>query len=58
MAELLGIAVGSALLSLQRTIYDTSGRAIEVNQGLYRPDRYEFQLTLAPPDSEPLGPPP
>jgi GntR family transcriptional regulator len=51
VSELLGIALGSALLSLRRTIYDTGGQAVEVNQGLYRPDRYEFQLTLSPPHS-------
>ncbi len=40
----MDIAIGTALISLQRTIYDANGSAIEINQGLYRPDRYEFRV--------------
>lgn len=46
MAKLLDVAVGSALISMTRTVHDDHGRPIEVVQGLYRPDRYEFQISI------------
>jgi GntR family transcriptional regulator len=41
-AELLGIAVGDAVLQIERVSYLASGRAIEFTRSVYRGDRYDF----------------
>jgi GntR family transcriptional regulator len=43
----LGIAVGSALLAVRRLIHDEQGRPVQWLHGLYRPDRYEYQMQLS-----------
>lgn len=45
-ASLLDIEKGSALLTMDRTAYDNSGRAIEYGHHCYRPDLYSFEVTL------------
>jgi DNA-binding GntR family transcriptional regulator len=45
-AQLLGIEKSSALLTMDRTAYDNSGRAIEYGHHCYRPDLYSFEITL------------
>ena len=45
-AQALQVDVGSALLSLTRTVFDEDGRGVEHLQALYRPDRYAFQMEL------------
>lgn len=45
-AELLDIDRNSALLTMDRTAYDDSGRAIEFGHHCYRPDLYSFEVTL------------
>lgn len=45
-AELLQIDKHSALLTMDRTAYDNSGRAIEYGHHCYRPDLYSFEITL------------
>jgi DNA-binding GntR family transcriptional regulator len=45
-AELLDIRRGSALLTMERTAFDASGRAVEFGTHCYRPDLYSFELTL------------
>jgi DNA-binding GntR family transcriptional regulator len=45
-AKLLDIEKGSALLTMDRTAYDNSGRAIEYGHHCYRPDLYSFEVTL------------
>lgn len=47
IAQHLDIAVGSALLAVSRLIYDTDDRPIQWLHGLYRPDRYEYQMQLS-----------
>jgi len=47
IARHLDVAVGSALLAVQRLIYDTQERPIQWLHGLYRPDRYEYQMQLS-----------
>jgi GntR family transcriptional regulator len=47
VARHLDIAVGSALLSVQRLIHDADGRPVQWLQGLYRPDRYQYQMELS-----------
>jgi GntR family transcriptional regulator len=50
-AELLEVPIGSALTLMERVIYDENNRPLDVYLGLYRPDRYTFQLNLErPPD--------
>jgi GntR family transcriptional regulator len=43
----LGLAVGSALLAVRRLIHDDQGRPVQWLHGLYRPDRYEYQMQLS-----------
>jgi GntR family transcriptional regulator len=47
VAEHLGIEVGSALLTVKRTIYDDQDRPIQWLHGLYRPDHYEYVMKLS-----------
>ncbi len=46
-AQRLEIAVGSALLAVTRLIHDARGRPVQWLHGLYRPDRYEYQMQLS-----------
>jgi len=52
-AKLLQTPIGSALICMRRTIYDQDDTPIEVNIGLYRPDRYLFQLVMERPGGAP-----
>jgi DNA-binding GntR family transcriptional regulator len=45
-AGLLDIPKGSAVLTMSRTAFDNSGRAVEWGQHCYRPDLYSFEMTL------------
>lgn len=45
-ADLLDIRRGSAVLTMSRTVFDNSGRAVEFGQHCYRPDLYSFEVTL------------
>jgi len=45
-ADLLEIRRGSPLLTMSRTAFDNSGRAVEFGRHVYRPDLYSFELTL------------
>lgn len=45
-ARLLGQRKGSPLLSMKRTTYDDSGRAIELGEHVYRSSIYSFEMTL------------
>ena len=47
MARHLDVPIGSALLSVRRLIYDDLDKPIQWLQGLYRPDRYEYQMQLS-----------
>jgi len=47
MAQHLDVSVGSALLAVHRLIYDQDERPIQWLHGLYRPDRYEYQMQLS-----------
>lgn len=47
VAKHLDVAVGSALLAVRRLIYDDQERPIQWLHGLYRPDRYEYQMQLS-----------
>jgi GntR family transcriptional regulator len=47
VARHLGVDVGSALLQVHRLVYDTEDRPVQWLQGLYRPDRYQYELQLS-----------
>lgn len=47
MARHLDVAVGSALLAVRRLIYDENDKPVQWLHGLYRPDRYEYQMQLS-----------
>ena len=41
------MAIGSALLDVRRLIFDEDDQPIQWLHGLYRPDRYEYQMQLS-----------
>ena len=43
----LDVPVGSALLAVRRLIRDEDERAVQLLHGLYRPDRYEYEMQLS-----------
>ncbi|WP_181770845.1 GntR family transcriptional regulator [Amycolatopsis pittospori] len=45
-AELLGEKPGAALLTMERTTYDDTGRVVEYGWHVYRASRYSFNLSL------------
>ncbi|MCU1529233.1 MAG: GntR family transcriptional regulator [Frondihabitans sp.] len=45
-AALLEIEENGAVLTMSRTAYDASGRAVEAGYHCYRPDLYSFSITL------------
>ena len=45
-STVLEIDKNSALLTMDRTAYDNSGRAVEFGHHCYRPDLYSFEATL------------
>ena len=47
VAKHLDVQVGSALLGVKRVIYDEHDRPLQWLSGLYRPDRYEYQMQLS-----------
>lgn len=47
VAAELGVAVGTALLAVSRIVFDANDRPVQWLQGLYRPDRYEYQMDLS-----------
>lgn len=47
VAQQLQVDVGSALLAVQRLIFDADDRPVQWLQGLYRPDRYQYRMQLS-----------
>ena len=47
VAPLLEVAVGSPLLAVSRLIRDADERPVQWLQGLYRPDRYHYEMQLS-----------
>jgi GntR family transcriptional regulator len=46
-ARHLDVSVGAALLAVRRLVYDIHERPVQWLYGLYRPDRYEYQMELS-----------
>jgi GntR family transcriptional regulator len=47
VAAELQVPVGAALLWVRRLVYDVQERPMQLLHGLYRPDRYEYQMELS-----------
>ena len=47
VAEALGVAIGTALLAVRRRVFDADEKPVQWLEGLYRPDRYEYQLEVS-----------
>lgn len=47
VAKELGVNVGSALLAVTRLIFDEDDRPVQWLHGLYRPDRYQYEMQLS-----------
>lgn len=47
VAKALQVPVGTALLSVRRLVMDADDRPVQLLHGLYRPDRYEYQMELS-----------
>jgi DNA-binding GntR family transcriptional regulator len=45
-APMLGIRRGAPMLTMERTTYDDSGRAIELGRHVYRADTYSFEVMV------------
>lgn len=43
----LAVPVGSALLAVRRLVHDEQDRPVQWLHGLYRPDRYEYEMQLS-----------
>jgi len=50
VAEALGCEVGAALVSLTRVVATADRQGIEYLHGLYRPDRFAFQIDIVRPE--------
>jgi len=47
VARHLALPVGAALLAVNRVVFDQDARPVQWLQGLYRPDRYEYEMKLS-----------
>ena len=47
VAAQLGVEPGTALLAVDRLVYDADERPVQWLQGLYRPDRYQYEMQLS-----------
>jgi GntR family transcriptional regulator len=47
IAPLLEVSIGAPLLAVRRTVYGHDGIPVQLLRGLYRPDRYEYQMHLS-----------
>ena len=51
VSPLLGVDIGSPLLSVNKIIYDQNDQPVEYLSDLYRPDRYNYKVNLAVTDA-------
>jgi len=47
VARELDVAIGTALIWVRRVVYDAQDRPVQWLEGLYRPDRYEYQMEVS-----------
>lgn len=55
VGPLLEVETGSPLLWVKRTVFDQSGRPVEYLNALYRPDIYEYQMSMSRVEGESAG---
>ena len=53
IAQVLNVEFGSALLKIDRIIFDQTQRPVEYISALYRPDLYQYHMTLSRTGTEP-----
>ena len=46
VAKALNVPVGSALLKIDRRVFDETGRPVQLIEVLYRPEMYQFEMNL------------
>lgn len=46
-AEQLDLSIGAALIAMTRIVYDTDENPVEYISALYRPDRYQYRMSLS-----------
>jgi GntR family transcriptional regulator len=46
ISQILGVEIGSPLISLNRVVFDAEGRGVEHLSALYRPDVHSFEMEL------------
>lgn len=46
MARLLGIATGAPLVTIERVVFDSTGRGVERTLARYRADRYRYRMAM------------
>jgi GntR family transcriptional regulator len=46
IAQSLGVAVGTPLLAITRTVFDDNTRPVKFIRILYRTDRYQYRMTM------------
>lgn len=47
LARLLKTDVGVALVDVRRIVSDNTGRPVEYTRAIYRPDKYQYQMTMS-----------
>lgn len=47
VAQFLGVNAGSALMKITRVVRDQNGKPVEFITALYRPDRYQYRMSLS-----------
>lgn len=52
IAPRLKIEIGQPLLALERRSFDRSGKLVDLLYGLYRPDRFRYQMTMSMSEKE------
>lgn len=52
VADALAVELASPLLRIARTVYDQQARAVEYITALYRPELYQYQMTLSRVENE------
>ncbi len=55
VSPVLGVDIGSPLLSVNKLIFDDTGKPVEYLSVLYRPDRYNYKVNLAVSDDPQLN---
>ncbi len=47
VAEVLGVSIGTPLLTIDRVVRDSDGLGVEYLSALYRPDMFNLEMSLS-----------